>query len=380
MVKNKVKTVHLMVQFMQAKSVRSVLPPLKVFTLQIILKDKSKKSHDKQTPKKKRKSLEQPDHEMTPRRSSPRFKNSSKEPDCVEKTSPTRSPLGKRKHLVELEQSQPLQSASGASQAAAPSTEVVNKSSKAKRKLYSGPCPNVQLRNANDTLTDLQDDEEDEDNEQEPENNVAVREVENEDKENENEGEDHDAGQVNEQEAEEKPKRKYVPRGPTRMKALGLTVDNNEMKKEGKQILSFNSKDQPIGDPSVALASVLGFLVRRNITIKHLDWRDVPRETKDNIWAIVKQRFNIVDDFYKEYYVGKMGGYLKEARSRKARKILALDGLEEEEREKKLEALKPENNTVAKWEEFVEHVCSDEFRVSSMYYNIFFVFAFNPFI
>lgn len=74
-----------------------------------------------------------------------------------------------------------------------------------------------------------------------------------------------------------------------------------------------------------------------------------------------------------------MGGYLKEARSRKARKILALDGLEEEERVKKLEALKPENDTVAEWEEFVKHVCSDEFRVSSMYYNIYFVFAFNPF-
>ncbi|MCL7035464.1 hypothetical protein MKW94_025377 [Papaver nudicaule] len=298
----------------QAKSVRSVSPPLKI----IILKDKIKKSHDKQTPKKKRKSLEQPDHEMTPRRSSPRFKNSSKEPDCAEKTSLTRSPLGKRKHLVEPEQSQPLQSVSEASQVAAPSTEVVNTSSKAKRRLYSGPCPNVQLRIANDTLADLQDDEEDEDNEREPENNVVVREVENEDKENENEGEDHDAGKVNEQEAEcqntwvlqEKPKRKYVPRGPTRMKALGLTVDNNELKKEGKQILSFNSKDQPICDPSVALASVLGVLVRRNIALKHLDWRDVPGETKDNIWVIVKQRF-IVDDFYKEYYVRKMEGYLK---------------------------------------------------------------------
>ncbi|MCL7031571.1 hypothetical protein MKW94_005372 [Papaver nudicaule] len=295
---------------------------------------------------------------MTPRRSSPRFKNISKEPDCVEKTSPTRSPLGKRKLSVEPEKSQPLQSASGASQAAAFSTEVVNKSSKAKRKLYSGPCPNVQLVNPNDTLEDMLDDEEND--EHEPENDVAEREVENEDKENENEGEDHDTGK-------ERPKRKYVPRGPTRMKALGLTVDKNDTKnkKDGKQIISFNSKDQPIGDPSVALASVLGVLVRRNIALKNLDWRDVPGDTKNNLWAIVKQRF-IVDDFYKDYYIGKMGGYLKEARSRKARKILALDGLEEEERVKKLEALKPENDTVAEWEEFVKHVCSDEFRANRL--------------
>ncbi|MCL7034413.1 hypothetical protein MKW94_022975 [Papaver nudicaule] len=303
---------------------------------------------------------------MTPRRSSPRFKNISKEPDCVEKTSPTRSPLGKRKLSVEPEKSQPLQSASGASEAAAFSTEVVNKLSKAKRKLYSGPCPNVQLVNPNDTLEDMLDDEENEENdEHEPENDVAEREVENEDKENENEGEDHDTGKV--QEAEERPKRKYVPRGPTRMKALGLTVDKNDTKnkKDGKQILSFNSKDQPIGDPSVALASVLGVLVRRNIALKNLDWRDVPGDTKNNLWAIVKQRF-IVDDFYKDYYIGKMGGYLKEARSRKARKILALDGLEEEERVKKLEALKPKNDTVAEWEEFVKHVCSDEFRANRL--------------
>ncbi|MCL7047284.1 hypothetical protein MKW94_014633 [Papaver nudicaule] len=378
MVKNKVKT-----YISYGKSTKSApTPKKKLFTLQIILKDKSKKSHDKQTPKKKRKSLEQPDHEMTPRRSSPRFKNISKEPDCAEKTSPTRSPLGKRKLLVEPEKSQPLQSASGASQAAASSTEVVNKSSKEKRKLYSGPCPNVQLRNPNDTLEDMLDDEENEENdEHEPENDVAEREVENEDKENKNEGEDHDTGKVQEAEVSQQlPKRKYVPRGPTRMKALGLTVDNNDTKnkKDGKQILSFNSKDQPIGDPSVALASVLGVLVRRNIALKNLDWIDVPGDTKNNLWAIVKQRF-IVDDFYKDYYVGKMGGYLKEARSRKARKILALDELEEEERVKKLEALKPENDTVTEWEEFVKHVCLDEFRVSSMYYNIYFVFAFNPF-
>ncbi|KAI3878586.1 hypothetical protein MKW98_027891, partial [Papaver atlanticum] len=73
------------------------------------------------------------------------------------------------------------------------------------------------------------------------------------------------------------------------------------------------------------------------------------------------QRF-IIDEFYKDYYLGKMGCYLKEARSRKAGKILALDELEEEEREKRLAALKPENDTVNEWEEFVRHVCLEEFR------------------
>ncbi|KAI3911974.1 hypothetical protein MKW98_010918, partial [Papaver atlanticum] len=97
-----------------------------------------------------------------------------------------------------------------------------------------------------------------------------------------------------------KPKRKYVPRGPTRMSALGITDD-----KKGKEAVSFNNKEQPIGDPSVQLASVLGVLIRRNIPLKHKDWRLVPKEAKDNIWAIVMQRF-IIDEFYKDYYLGKM--------------------------------------------------------------------------
>ena len=82
---------------------------------------------------------------------------------------------------------------------------------------------------------------------------------------------------------QEKPTRKYVPRGPTRMSALGLTNGKN-----GKEAVSFNSNDQPIGDPSVQLASVLGVLVRRNIPLKHKDWRLVPKEAKENIWAVVK--------------------------------------------------------------------------------------------
>ncbi|XP_026458488.1 uncharacterized protein LOC113359003 [Papaver somniferum] len=140
------------------------------------------------------------------------------------------------------------------------------------------------------------------------------------------------------------------------MSALGLKNGKN-----GKEVVRFNNKDHPIGDPSVQLASVLGVLVRRNIALKHRDWRLVPKESKDNIWAVVQQRF-VVDEFYKDYYVGKMGCYLKEARSRKAGKILALDDLEKEEREKKLAALKPDNSTVNESEEFVKHVCSEEFR------------------
>ncbi|XP_026410608.1 neurofilament medium polypeptide-like [Papaver somniferum] len=197
----------------EAKSNKSVPIPKKVVNKQaksvclspfkIILKDKSKKSHAKQTPKKKKKSSEHPDNGKSPRRSSPRFKNTPEEPHNAEKTTqnnleephdaekttPTRSSSRKTKSAVEPaaekttptrssprksksssepepEQSQSLQSTSGASQDA-PCSEAVNKQKSAKQKLYSGPCPNVQLRNVNDTFSDLQDEEEDEDDEQE---------------------------------------------------------------------------------------------------------------------------------------------------------------------------------------------------------------------
>ncbi|XP_026396530.1 YTH domain-containing protein 1-like [Papaver somniferum] len=201
----------------EAKSNKSVPTPKKVVKNQaksvclspfkIILKDKSKKSLAKQTPKKKKKSSEHPDSVKSPRRSSLGFKNtpeeprnaekttqnSSEEPYDTEKTTPTRSSPMKTKSA----------STSGASQAA-PSSKVVNKQKSAKRKLYTESYPNMQVRNLNDTFSDLQDDEEDEDDEQKEKEKEEVEnedkeneEVENKDKENENDGEDHDVGNEN---------------------------------------------------------------------------------------------------------------------------------------------------------------------------------------
>ncbi|XP_026383296.1 uncharacterized protein LOC113278751 [Papaver somniferum] len=99
-------------------------------------------------------------------------------------------------------------------------------------------------------------------------------------------------------------KRKCVPRGPTRMDSLGLT--EGKTKTPDKATVICNNKDHPIGDPSVQLASVLGVLVRRNIPLTFKDWIVVPKEAKANVRKIVQMRF-IVDDFYRDYYYGKMG-------------------------------------------------------------------------
>ncbi|KAI3959813.1 hypothetical protein MKW98_029850 [Papaver atlanticum] len=132
-----------------------------------------------------------------------------------------------------------------------------------------------------------------------------------------------------------------------------------------KRTIPFNSNEQPIGDPSVQLASVLGVLVRK-LPLTFMDWRLVPHQAKENIWKIVMNRF-IVPEYYKYYYFSKMGTYLREARSRKAGLVLdALDRLKGEAREKRLDKLMPRTMTVREWEDFVKHVNSAEFRVKRL--------------
>ncbi|MCL7025294.1 hypothetical protein MKW94_027947 [Papaver nudicaule] len=133
-----------------------------------------------------------------------------------------------------------------------------------------------------------------------------------------------------------------------------------------KAEVPFNKKEQPIGNASVQLASVLGVLVRRSIPLTPMDLRNIDYVSKENIWKIATQRF-IVPEYFKDYYISKMGTYLKEARSRKAGKVLnVLDNLQWEEREKELENLRPTSMTVNEWEAFVKYVNSSEFRVQRL--------------
>ncbi|MCL7045931.1 hypothetical protein MKW94_007702 [Papaver nudicaule] len=133
-----------------------------------------------------------------------------------------------------------------------------------------------------------------------------------------------------------------------------------------KAEVPFNTKEQPIGNASVQLASVLGVLVRRSIPLTPQDWRFVDNVSKENIWKIATQRF-IVPECFKDYYISKMGTYLKEARSRKAGAVLkVLDNLQVEEREKQLEKIRPTSMTVNEWEAFVKYVNSPEFRVQRL--------------
>ncbi|XP_026378150.1 bromodomain-containing protein DDB_G0278469-like [Papaver somniferum] len=247
------------------------------------------------------------------------------QPESAEMSSPTTKRQATRKKNVQSESAQHSQTTTTKSQSKSSEgdTEKYGVGRKnVKRKLdtsSTGPCLNVQLRDPHDTLADFQDEEEEEEEEE------AVEE----------DNSDHVEPDVEE--------------------------ENDNDSADPKRTISFNSNEQPIGDPSVQLASVLGVLVRK-LPLTYKDWRLVPYEAKENIWKIVSNRF-IVPEYYKDYYFSKMGTYLREARSRKAGLVLdALDRLQGEEQKKRLEKLMPRTMTVREWEEFVKHVDSIEFR------------------
>lgn len=323
------------------------------------------------------------------------------------KATPKKVVARKKKIVIEpAERTPPSQSPLTMAQTA-PSKEDAENSKEgrkrsAKRKLdtSTGPCLNVQLKNPDDTLSEFAsefvEEKEDDDVDGDKVNDHDV-EVDLEDElgndsgrddwEEEFENNKNDKGDEVERAIEKK--RKYVPRGPTRMAAMKL--DSVDPKAE----VPFNTKEQPIGNASVQLASVLGVLVRRSIPLTPKDWRLVDNVSKENIWKIamviqntpqlwfisqqllisyhiliqffyfyLQQRF-IVPECFKDYYISKMGTYLKEARSRKAGAVLkVLDNLQGEEREEQLEKLRPTSMTVNEWEAFVKYVNSPEFRVS----------------
>ncbi|MCL7043694.1 hypothetical protein MKW94_003815 [Papaver nudicaule] len=223
----------------------------------------------------------------------------------------------------------------------------------AKRKLdtSTGPCLNVQLKNPDDTLSEFAsefvEEKEDDDVDGDKVNDHDV-EVDLEDELGNDSGRD-DWEEEFENNKNDKGD-EYVPRGPTRMAAMRL--DSVVPKAE----VPFNTKEQPIGNASVQLS----------IPLTPKDWRLVDNVSKENIWKIAMQRF-IVPECFKDYYISKMGTYLKEARSRKAGAILkVLDNLQGEEREEKLEKLRPTSMTVNEWEAFVKYVNSPEFRVQRL--------------
>ncbi|XP_026439679.1 swi5-dependent recombination DNA repair protein 1 homolog [Papaver somniferum] len=203
----------------------------------------------------KNKSAEPTDANTCQRRSSPRFKEaaepsnpksttqtpSSPQPETNQPTPYTRKKVvSKTKNVLT-----PTKSKEG------------NKTVKRKLDTSTDPCPNIQLRNPNDTFSDFEEEEDDEilqHNKDVQEEEFDVDSDEGKDNydgdetgvEKELDNDDNGSDDKPEDEVvEPRKRRKFVPRGPTQMHAMRL--DNTDPKAK----VPFHFKEQPIGDPYV---------------------------------------------------------------------------------------------------------------------------------
>ncbi|GKA92644.1 transposase, Ptta/En/Spm [Tanacetum coccineum] len=81
-------------------------------------------------------------------------------------------------------------------------------------------------------------------------------------------------------------------RGPTKKKEIWNLASDE------KVLVTFNELCQPIGDEGNELTNFLGTLVRmpQHIGIHYPEWRKVPKEKKDDLWSIVKEKFSFQSD------------------------------------------------------------------------------------
>ncbi|GKA01862.1 hypothetical protein Tco_0674527 [Tanacetum coccineum] len=81
-------------------------------------------------------------------------------------------------------------------------------------------------------------------------------------------------------------------RSPTKKKKIWNLASDE------KVLVTFNKLCQPIGDEGNELTNFLGTLVRmpQHIGIHYPEWRKVPKEKKDDVWSIIKEKFSFQSD------------------------------------------------------------------------------------
>ncbi|PWA65519.1 hypothetical protein CTI12_AA337240 [Artemisia annua] len=81
-------------------------------------------------------------------------------------------------------------------------------------------------------------------------------------------------------------------RGPTKKKEIWNLASDEQI------LVTFNELCQPIGDEGNELTNFLGTLVRmpQHIGINYPEWRKVPKEKKEDLWSIIKEKFSFESD------------------------------------------------------------------------------------
>ncbi|KAH6823951.1 hypothetical protein C2S53_016206 [Perilla frutescens var. hirtella] len=76
-----------------------------------------------------------------------------------------------------------------------------------------------------------------------------------------------------------------------------LRTTQNSGAKGIKEVVEFNSKQQPYGPVASEIQSYIGVLARKEVKICYNSWKDVPKEVKEKIWDHVKMSYQVEDNW-----------------------------------------------------------------------------------
>ncbi|KAK9137616.1 hypothetical protein Sjap_008210 [Stephania japonica] len=101
-------------------------------------------------------------------------------------------------------------------------------------------------------------------------------------------------------------------RGPTKLQTFAVQT---------RQVIHFNDKGQPIGENSKKFSSFLGALGRDMVRITIPEWHHVSTERKEELWKLVKLRFEGLIEEHMENTLQHIGYLWKCSKSRLRTKI-----------------------------------------------------------
>ncbi|KAK9109770.1 hypothetical protein Sjap_017830 [Stephania japonica] len=105
---------------------------------------------------------------------------------------------------------------------------------------------------------------------------------------------------------------KKKKRGPTKLQTFAVQT---------RQVIHFNDKGQPIGENSKKFSSFLGALGRDMVRITIPEWPHVSVERKEELWKLVKLRFEGLIEEHMENTLQHIGNLWKCSKSRLRTKI-----------------------------------------------------------
>ncbi|CAE6176640.1 unnamed protein product [Arabidopsis arenosa] len=163
-------------------------------------------------------------------------------------------------------------------------------------------------------------------------------------------------GEVQLDDATERPAKRKRHRGPTKMKNIAKDPTVRER-------VDYTLMGDPIGSGSVKLSSYVGTLVREHVPINIDNWKSVGQDIKTVLWRSVQARFELDEEFQRIAVLKQMGGLWRSYKSRIVKDINLAPNNQQRMN------LRPMNINPAEWRKFVKLKTSPGFKVLSDKYK-----------